>query len=172
MTSGAQAVNLIQPALQGTTRVGRNPNTSEIVSATLIGVIAPGRGSSTNGMISPLVDSSVPRSLMNDPGVLVAPRVGFAWDIQGNGKTAVRGGLGMFYNRMSHGVVLTDFSIQPPLVNRPTLFFGTMSGLQSSTGVVFPANVLGLDRNAPIPNVMNFSLSVHQSRRSVSGSRG
>ncbi|MDQ6699449.1 MAG: carboxypeptidase regulatory-like domain-containing protein [Acidobacteriota bacterium] len=160
--SRSQAVNLIQPVMQGATRLGRNPNTGEIVPATMIGAIAPGRGTSSNGMISPLTDKSVPRSLMNEPGVVVAPRAGFAWDLEGNGKTAIRGGFGLFYNRMSHGVVLTDYSVQPPLVNRPTLFFGSMSNLLSSPGALFPANVLGLDRNARIPSVMNFSLSVQR----------
>jgi hypothetical protein len=72
------------------------------------------------------------------------------------------GGFGVFYNRMSHGVVLSDFSIQPPLVDRPSLFFGTMSNLLDSTGVLFPSSVLGLDRNAPTPSVMNFSLTVQR----------
>ncbi|MGH8248712.1 MAG: hypothetical protein ACREUU_20065, partial [Gammaproteobacteria bacterium] len=158
----AQAPRLIQPALQGGARVGRNPNTGQIVSATLIGALAPGSGSPSNGMVSPITDQSVPRSLMNNPGLLLAPRVGFAYDTGGKGKMAIRGGFGLFHNRMSHGVVLTDFSIQPPLVDRPTLFFGTMSGLLNSTGVLFPANVLGLDRNARAPTVMNFSLTVQR----------
>jgi hypothetical protein len=157
-----RTLQLIQPAMNGNVRVGRNPNTCEIVPATFIGAITPGRGDAANGMISHLLDPGVPRSLMNDPGIKFAPRVGFAWDMQGNGKTAVRGGFGLFYNRMSHGVVLTDFSIQPPLVDRPTLFFGTMADLQNSTGVLFPADVLGLDRNAPVPRVMNFSLTVQR----------
>jgi hypothetical protein len=113
-------------------------------------------------MISPVLDNSIPRSLMNDPGIQLSPRFGFAWDVQGNGKTAVRGGFGLFYNRMSHGVVLTSYSVQPPLVDLPTVFFGTMSGLSDSTGVLFPANVLALDRNAPVPRVMNYSLTIQR----------
>ncbi|MBK7931348.1 MAG: carboxypeptidase regulatory-like domain-containing protein [Bryobacterales bacterium] len=158
----AQAVRLIEPFRQGNARVGRNPNTGEILPAALIGAIAPGRGNPANGMVSPLTDSSIPRSLMKEPGVLLAPRVGFAYDVSGNGKTAIRGGFGMFYNRMSHGVVLTDFAAQPPIIDRPTLFYGTMSTLRNATGVLFPANVLGLDPNAKIPSVMNFSLSVQR----------
>jgi hypothetical protein len=158
----ANAVRLIEPFRQGTARVGRNPNTGETVSASLIGAIAPGRGNAANGMISPLTDPNVPRSLMKEPGVLWGPRIGFAYDLTGNGKTAIRGGFGMFYNRMSHGVVLTDFSSQPPIVDRPTIFFGTMSGLSSASGVSFPANVLGLDPNAKVPRVMNYSLSVQR----------
>ncbi|MEZ5356256.1 MAG: carboxypeptidase-like regulatory domain-containing protein [Bryobacteraceae bacterium] len=154
-----EAVRLVEPIRQGNARVGRNPNTGEILPGTLIGSIAPGFGDPANGMISPVTDPSVPPALMNNQSVQLGPRAGFAWDPFGSGKTSIRGGFGLFYNRMSHGVVLTDFTTQPPLVNRPTVFFGNMSGLLSSSGVLFPASTIGLDLNAKNPSVMNFSLS-------------
>jgi hypothetical protein len=37
------------------------------------------------------------RSLINTPRTNFAPRLGFAWDAYGNGKTALRGGFGIYY---------------------------------------------------------------------------
>ncbi len=39
------------------------------------------------------------RSLMNQDLNNIAPRTGFAWDVRGDGKTAVRGGIGQFFLR-------------------------------------------------------------------------
>lgn len=63
------------------------------------------------------------RSLQPTKSVLFAPRLGIAWDIFGTGKTAVRGGLGLFYarERLSAGLAL---GLNPP-------FSGTTSAIRT-----------------------------------------
>jgi hypothetical protein len=159
----ARKVQLIQPALVNNVRVGRHPVTGELFPATYIGAIAPGTGVTYNGMISPALDPSVPESLMENRGVHVGPRVGIAWDVFGNGRTAVRGGFGMFYNRMAGGIVAFPFASQPPLVETPIVFHGSTSSLLNAKGVVFPSAVLGLDRRGKVPTIMNHSVGIQQS---------
>lgn len=157
-----RAVRLIQPALQGSRRVGVHPLTGELYPADLIGAIAPSSGNPTNGMVSRLFDRSVPASLMEDRGVHYAPRFGFAYDIFGSGKTAVRGGIGVFYNRMAGGMVFFPTTTQPPLVENPIIYFGTLPALLSSSGFLFPSTVLGLDRQGKLPTVINYSVGIQK----------
>jgi hypothetical protein len=62
------------------------------------------------------------RSLMNQDYNNIAPRVGVAWDLSGNGKTAIRAGVGQFFlrERLSPGLALAG---NPP-------FTTTISGLR------------------------------------------
>jgi hypothetical protein len=60
----------------------------------------------------------IPAGVYEDgPGIKVAPRLNIAWDMFGNGSTVLRGGAGVFYNRVQGNFQYVVQTLPPNLLN-------------------------------------------------------
>ena len=102
------------------------------------GTFRPGQQSSVIpnapvGMVFP-GDPGIPRGLFDTDKNNFAPRIGFSWDPFGNGRTAVRGAYGIFYDTINSDVIQntsqpyrytftipTPFSLTDPLRGQPPI---------------------------------------------------
>ena len=85
------------------------------------------------GMLFP---GDLPRGLYNTDKNNFAPRFGFAWDVSGDGRTAVRAAYGIFYDTFNTDTIAQE---NPPFVGGGRTFVnGLMSNPFGSVGAVAP----------------------------------
>jgi hypothetical protein len=84
---------------------------------------SPGLGASSNPILNGIPfylngigvagQNGIPRGLVKDSWAAFGPRVGFAFDLTGRGKTVVRGGFGILYERMQGNDMYNAGANQP-----------------------------------------------------------
>jgi len=105
------------------------------------------------------------RSLRKNNYKNIAPRIGVAWDVFNNGKTAIRGGLGQFFLRERTSPVFAALTGNPPFVrsiagrrtlDAPVVF----ADLPASAGAGSPR--FTFDPEATTPHSWQFNVMVDQ----------
>ena len=86
-----------QTCAAGNQRAVDLANPGVLLSSAYIGNLVPGTGTLTNGMVLNGYPGMRPGEYFTFTPFVAAPRVGFAWDVKGDGKQALRASTGIFY---------------------------------------------------------------------------
>ena len=141
----------------------------------------PNSSTGTSGQLLYAGNGSFPKNFVDRDNNNIGPRIGFAWDPRGNGKTAIRGGYGLIYLMLESGNAVPDnasafgFSVDTPFVAPGAGPFKAFQFSQGPSFLLQPQGPAGgpnafrgfgvryQDRNAPAGYMQQWNFAIQQS---------
>jgi Carboxypeptidase regulatory-like domain/TonB-dependent Receptor Plug Domain len=126
-------------------------------SSGLVNTLVPNSGVLTNGIIK--AGEGIAETGHVWPTLALAPRVGGAYDVNGNQQIVVRGSVGVFFDR-PQGQTVFSFIGNPPTGQGSTVRYGTLQSLPSGASVVTPPNLAIFWYDAKLPSSLQWNTGV------------
>lgn len=159
-TRGQYLQSYFEPALYDRSQAVKINTATGVTNGTIIA----GSGNPYNGLVQEN-SKGLPLGGVEHRFNNWAPRLGISLDPFGDGRTAIRVGAGVFYERIQQNVFNFGGLGNPPLVSTPTLYGGNLDAVSPSlvaSGTIAPVSVTAVDMKGQIPTIYSWSLDIQR----------